>query len=205
MILFFFRDILRDKLNSDSGKELAEIMNAGHLISDELAHAMILENIASPEMKRQFNGALLDGYPRTINQANLLDIALKALQPEPNFKAIDIKLETSVAIAKLLNRKQCATCGESFNTAHIVTGTYDMPAILPDPLTCQMKEKCTPGVWTTRADDTEETISVRLRQHELNIKPILDYYKKTGELRTFNVFKGVKDVDALIELIKETP
>jgi adenylate kinase len=174
-------------------------MNEGLLVSDDLAQGLVVESIqatlANPDMK----GVLLDGYPRTLMQAEMLDNALKSLSVF-SFKVVDVKLETKVAVAKLLGRVQCLTCGESFNTADVVEGSFDMPAILPNKDTCKMKELCNP-VLTTRGDDTEETITTRLQQHDINIAPILAYYERTGALRTFNVYKGVKDVDALIEVI----
>lgn len=182
-----------------SGNEIKSLMNKGMLVPDELAHQILDEHVRRALAKADVSGVLLDGYPRTVKQAHLLDDTLSSMCIN-NFKVVDIKLETSVAVAKLLNRKQCETCGDSFNTAHIVEGTYDMPAILPDPATCRLKERCHP-VLSMRGDDTEETIKTRLHHHDVNVAPILDYYDNKGVLKTFHVHKGVKDVDALIEVM----
>lgn len=195
------RDLLRQRANDGSveGQQIRKIMNEGRLVTDELAQTVVNKEIMDALGHPDIQGVLLDGYPRTIHQVHLLDDTLAQLHVS-RFKVVDIKLERSVAVAKLLNRKQCETCGESFNTADIVTGTYDMPAILPNPETCPLKERCNP-VLTMRGDDTEETIITRLQQHEENIAPILNHYAQKGTLDTFNVYKGVKDVDALIEVM----
>ena len=198
-ITIVFRDILREKTNdgTPTGLELKHIMNSGLLISDSLAHELVIENIEETRLRPDvYKGVLLDGYPRTVEQAHLLNTIVNPL----NFKVVNIKLETSVAVSKLLGRRLCKTCGGSFNTAHIVEGSFDMPAILPNPETCSLRAQCNP-VLTTRDDDTDATITTRLQQHDANSQPILDYYEHKGQLRTFNVFKGVKDVDALIDLI----
>jgi adenylate kinase len=194
-------DILRETVidGSETGKELKAIMNKGLLVPDDMAQTVLEEHVRSALANQNVKGVLLDGYPRTIKQAHLLDETLASVGVN-DFQVVDIKLDTGVTVQKLLNRKQCETCGDSFNTAHIVTGSYDMPAILPDPTKCKLKGNCNP-VLCVRGDDTEETVKVRLQQHDLHVAPILDYYNQKGILKTFHVHKGVKDVDALIDLI----
>lgn len=196
------RDILREKLkdNTPESKALKEIMNSGKLISDEQANNLVVATILEGRQSAKFSGVLLDGYPRTVGQAVEFD---KTFQNElNNFKVVDIKLKNSIAIDKLLGRRLCTTCGDSFNTADIVTDGYDMPAILPDKKTCSKGEKCSPN-FVLRGDDTAETILARIEIHDQNSAPILEYYRQNNKLNTFHVFKGVKDVDALIELIQK--
>jgi adenylate kinase len=176
-------------------------MNLGLLVPSDFAEGLVAQNIRAALANSTLKGVLLDGHPRTLTEAEVLDSTLNSLNVT-SFKVVNIKLETSVAVKRLLSRKQCVTCGESFNTADIVTETFDMPAILPNKDTCKMKELCNP-VLTTRGDDTEETITTRLAQHDHNIAPILAYYERRGVLRTFHVHRGAKDADALIKLILE--
>jgi len=175
-------------------------MNSGKLISDEQANSLVVSTILEGRRSAKFNGVLLDGYPRTVGQAIEFD---KTFHKElSKFKVVDIKLKNSIAIEKLLGRRMCTTCGDSFNTADIVTDGYDMPAILPDMKTCPKGEACAPS-FVLRGDDTAETILARIEIHDQNSAPILDYYRQHNKLNTFHVFKGVKDVDALIELIQK--
>ena len=196
------RDILREKVKdwSSLGEEIKRTMNSGKLISDKFANEIIVQTILDTEEQRLYDGLLLDGYPRTLFQAQYFDLFC-ANQSKRDFSVVNIQLDASVAVAKLLGRRICKTCGDSFNTAHIVKNGYDMPAILPSSQTCKLgPTACNPDL-LKRDDDTAETITTRIAQHDINTAPILEYYQKKGVLKTFNVYKGVKDVDALIKLI----
>lgn len=174
-------------------------MNAGHLIPDQLANDLVIDTISNAFEKGTYKGILLDGYPRTVEQAKFFDESYVVHNKNP-LKVVDIKLDNKVAVAKLLGRRICSACSGSYNTAHIVTDGYDMPAILPNASTCKLGSMCKQDL-VKRDDDTEATIATRLDQHEKNSQPILEYYTKQGVLQTFNVYKGVKDVDALIDVI----
>lgn len=154
------------------------------------------------------------GYPRTLPQAKFLynyccQFSM-AVQPN-NFEkapisaslsAIDIRLEQWIAVEKLLGRRQCATCGGSFNTANIVVGDYFMPSTLPDPVQCEANRglPCRPDL-ITRDDDTESIIQTRFLEHQRNTEPILDYFKSLGILKTFEVKRGVQDLEKLIHVM----
>ena len=175
-------------------------MNSGKLISDELANELVANTIYDGRTKGNYNGILLDGYPRTVGQAQAFD---KTFTLElDNLRVVDIKLKNSIAIDKLLSRRQCTTCNGSFNLADIVTDGYNMPAILPDKKTCSLGASCVPNL-VLRGDDTAATILARIELHDLNSEPILEHYRQKEKLKTFHVFKGVKDVDALIDLIQK--
>ena len=84
------------------------------------------------------------------------------------------------------------TCNEGFNTADIVHGSYDMPAILPDRETCVLgKEKCAPHL-LERTDDTPTTIKHRFEVHTQETEPVISYFRECGMLMTFDVKKGLK-------------
>lgn len=193
---------MRETLNHKSPESdaIRAVMNSGKLISDEVANGLVVEAILGARKLGKYEGVLLDGYPRTLGQAKAFDATFK--NEMSKFKVVDIKLKNEIAIEKLLGRRLCTTCNGSFNMADIITDGYDMPAILPSKETCSMGAKCSPNL-VMRGDDTASTILARIEVHDEHSAPILDYYRQNGKLSTFHVFKGVKDVDALIDLIQE--
>lgn len=193
---------MRETLNQKTPESdaIRAVMNSGKLISDEVANSLVVNAILSARKLGKYDGVLLDGYPRTLGQAQAFDATFK---DELNrFKVVDIKLKNEIAIAKLLGRRLCTTCNGSFNMADIITDGYYMPAILPSKEICSLGAKCSPKL-EMRGDDTASTILARIEVHDQHSAPILDYYRQNGKLSTFHVFKGVKDVDALISLIQE--
>jgi adenylate kinase len=118
---------------------------------------------------------------------------------EKKLIAVHIMLDREVTIQKLLGRRLCKTCAKSFNTAHIVERGFDMPAILPDQKTCQFtrgNQKCEP-IFERRDDDTAQVIEKRLEDFDARNNCILEFYRERNALRSFEVKKGVKDVDSL--------
>ena len=108
-----------------------------------------------------------------------------------------------MAVAKLLGRLVCPLCGRGFNSAHIVEGEYDMPA-LPPPLPGQcsnQKADCPAerGQLSRRSDDTAETIRRRMQVYRESTAPLIDYYSGQGLLTNFRVLKGIKDAPRLVE------
>lgn len=181
------------------GENIKKIMNSGRLISDQEANDLVVTTITE-SASHGYKGILLDGYPRTVSQAQFFDTSY-AHNEKNKFVVVNIKLNNSVAVAKLLGRRLCKTCGGSFNTADIMTNGYDMPAILPDIAICILgSAKCKPDL-VKRDDDTEETILTRIEEHDKNSAPIIEYYENKHLLKSFDVHKGVKDVDALIKVI----
>jgi adenylate kinase len=165
-----------------------------------MANDLVVKTISA--LGKEFDGVLLDGYPRTVQQAKFLDKSYENRTIYP-LKVLNVKLAHNVAVAKLLGRRQCVTCNTSFNMAHIVEDGYDMPAILPSSDSCKFgPTNCNPEL-EKRDDDTEETIRVRMQQHDANAAPILAYYDAQGVLATFNVLKGIKDAPALIDMINK--
>jgi adenylate kinase len=131
--------------------ELQSYMKNGSLVPDEVADKMAFQAIKSLGSANAF---ILDGYPRTMNQAAALEtvassMSLKTNTSKPNtiyyWYAIHIKLEKWVAVEKMLARVTCKNCGGNFNVADILTDGYHMPAILPDRSKCRIGYlKCNP-------------------------------------------------------------
>ncbi|MDY6910998.1 MAG: adenylate kinase [Chloroflexota bacterium] len=172
-------DLFRAAQNS--GTELGNIaksyMEKGALVPDDVTVKMVLERIAAPDCSKGF---LLDGFPRTIAQAEALDKALtnenKAID-----KAVYVNVPESELIKRLSGRWICRDCQAPF---HMV----DAP-----PKEFGKCDHCG-GELYQRADDNEETVRNRLEVYMKQTSPLIDYYKKAGKLLEVN---GKQSVDAV--------
>ena len=143
---------------TEFGNKLSAIMESGHLVPDETVIEILNDRLKESDTK---NGYILDGFPRTVNQAELLDKIA-------NIDAcllLDVKKE--VIVDRLGGRIVCRDCGETYNTK-----TYKES-------TC----KCG-GELYVRDDDKPEAIAVRFETYEKNTKPLIKYYQDKGILKT---------------------
>lgn len=178
-------------LGADIGVAVAE----GRLVPDKLANQLVKEILNEYQQQRK-NVVILDGYPRTINQAEYLTENF----PTMDFSAVHIMLERWVAIQKTLGRQSCVNCGGSFNSSDIRTHGFFMPALVPNPATCPLKERCNP-IFERRSDDTRELAEVRYNEYLLKTSPLLEWYGGRNLLKSFEVKKGIADVDLLLEMM----
>ncbi|KAJ1273415.1 hypothetical protein BS78_06G278600 [Paspalum vaginatum] len=179
-------DLVRDALASPGpfSKELAEIVNHGKLVSDEIIINLLSRRLEEGEEKGEL-GFILDGFPRTIRQAEILegvtDIDL----------VINLKLREEALLAKCLGRRMCSQCGGNFNVASIdIEGENGgprmyMPPLLPPPQ-CETK-------LITRPDDTEEVVKERLRVYHDLTEPVEEFYRARGKLLEFNLPGGIPE------------
>ncbi|XP_047062916.1 probable adenylate kinase 6, chloroplastic [Lolium rigidum] len=179
-------DLVRDALASQDplSKQLAEIVNHGKLVSDEIIINLLSKRLEEGEEKGEL-GFILDGFPRTIRQAEILegvtDIDL----------VINLKLREEALLAKCIGRRKCSQCGGNFNVASIdIEGVNGgprmyMPPLLPPP-ECESK-------LITRADDTEEVVKERLRVYHDLCEPVEDFYRARGKLLEFNLPGGIPE------------
>jgi adenylate kinase len=116
------------------------------------------------------HGFLLDGYPRTLEQAHFLS---KAADIDA---VISITMREDHIVQKLLGRRACSECGQSYNIAHIDEDGIYMPALLPKNSSCTSGGICTELI--SRDDDTEAVIRNRLRVHNELTMPVIDYYER---------------------------
>lgn len=178
-------DILRQSVKSGQvlGLKAKSYMDKGELVPDEVVTGIVVERLKEPDAK---NGFILDGYPRTLKQGMDLDAALKTIG-----SGIDMVLyfETSdkVAIERLSGRRVCKKCGFNYHVKNI------------PPKKDGICDKCG-GELFQRPDDNESTVRNRLKVYEAQTKPLVDYYKKQGILRTVS---GDSDVDALFEVLSK--
>jgi adenylate kinase len=175
-------DILRQNVAeaTNLGKQAKDFMDKGMLVPDELVTHMLSERLKRPDVK---NGCILDGYPRNLNQAKVLDNILKE-----STMAVDVVvyLDTSaqVIIQRLSGRLVCRSCGENFHA-------QNMP-----PKVANICDKCH-GALYQRSDDNSETIKQRLTVYKNEVRELAKYYHQSGKLE-----RVVADEDAGVVLDK---
>lgn len=162
-------DLLRNEVASGSelGQELADIMQSGALVSDDIVTRLLNNRLMKSDCK---NGFILDGYPRNINQAKKLNDLLDDL----NIKieaAIYLDMDEELAMHRALGRITCPNCGRGYNKYEEVLKPKEM-GICDD---CKIE-------LISRSDDNEETFKERFNTYIENTKPLLDYYRESGIL-----------------------
>jgi adenylate kinase len=158
-----FRKALQQE--TDLGKKAKAYMEKGQLVPDEITIQMVLERLAAPDVK---NGAILDGFPRNLQQAKALDKAL-AKQSKAIDKVINIKVSEEEVLRRLGGRWICRNCQAPYNEV-------DSP-----PKVKGVCDRCG-GELYQRADDNPVTIKKRLEVYLKETSPLIDYYKKAGKL-----------------------
>jgi len=172
-------DLFRQALEgrTEVGLLAKSYMDKGELVPDEVAIKMILEKINQPDCA---SGCLLDGFPRTLHQAQVLDKALKE-QGKSIDKAIYIEVPNEELVKRLSGRWLCRVCQTPY---HIISSP---------PKTPGKCDKCG-GELYQRSDDREETVNDRLSVFFAQTVPILDYYKKQNKLIRVNGNLGMQGV-----------
>jgi adenylate kinase len=148
-------------------------MERGELVSDKIVCQMVETRLSQPDCDRGF---ILDGFPRTVEQATWLDSVLtsktyegRAIPPV----VVDFEVSYNQLFKRLTGRRSCPTCGRIYNV-------YFQPPRVPE--TCDIDG----SKLVTRKDDSEEAINVRLKSYEEQTRPLVDYYRKQGRLRVIN-------------------
>ena len=163
-----FRKAIAD--GTELGKEVEGYISNGKLVPDELTIKVIEARLKEPDLA---NGVILDGFPRTTEQAERLD---KFLSQEGKKIDLVVNLETPVEelIERVVNRRKCPNCKADFNMK------------LNPPKTGEICDFCGTPL-ERRADDNEETMRARLDTYEKQTAPIVDFYQKQGNLLTAEV------------------
>lgn len=185
-------DIFREeaKNGTDLGNKIKKVMEKGDLVSDDIVIEALKARIQRDDCRKGF---ILDGFPRTIAQAEALDgvIEIDAV--------INIAVPEDILIEKISARRVCRNCGEIYNVAHIHREGIDMPPMLP-----KVEGKCDKcgGEIYQRADDKPGVIRERLKAYNEQTSPLIDYYKKKGILTDFRPTEGPeKMVPKIVELL----
>ena len=150
-------------------------------------------------------GYLLDGFPRNLSQARDFDARLDGGGQAPLGVVVNIVLKEEYLMQKVLGRRVCTSCGNSYSTAHCLNEAegVDMPPLLPshgDATRCDCGEPL-----SRRSDDQEDLVRNRLRVYHEETAPLVDYYAEQGTLRQFEVKKGLADLPILFALLEDSP
>ena len=177
-------DMLRDAVarGTEMGRAAQQYMESGRLVPDEVVIGVVRDRLAEPDAAEGF---LLDGFPRTVPQAEALDAMLaEAGRAITHVVLIDVPAEELVQ--RIAGRRSCAVCGKIYNV------TYDPPKV--DGV-CDVDG----GELTQRADDNEETVRNRIAVYEQQTAPLVGYYTDKGVLES--AFGGGKAPDEVYEQV----
>ena len=174
-------DIFREniKKGTELGKNAQEYMNKGELVPDDLVIAIATARLLEDDCK---NGFLLDGFPRTVYQAEKLDEFLEAHNSKID-KVVDISVGKEELMIRLTGRRVCKKCGASYHIVNIPPKKEGVCDICGGPL-------------IQRDDDNAETAANRIEVYEEQTRPLVDYYKKAGNLVLIDGTTGLENVFA---------
>ncbi|KPB03601.1 MULTISPECIES: adenylate kinase [unclassified Bacillus (in: firmicutes)] len=175
-----FRAAMKEE--TELGMKAKSFMDQGQLVPDEVTIGIVRERLEKEDCK---DGFLLDGFPRTVPQADALEQMLEELGRKIDF-VINVNVDQSILMERLTGRRICKDCGATY---HLV---FNPPA--KDGV-C---DKCG-GELYQRADDNEETVGNRLEVNVKQSKPLLDFYESKGYLRNINGQQAIDKVFADIE------
>ncbi|MCR4763467.1 MAG: adenylate kinase [Lachnospiraceae bacterium] len=176
-------DIFRANLKEGTplGKKAKEYMDKGALVPDELTVEILLDRVSRDDCA---GGYVLDGFPRTIPQAEVLDEELTKLGDHVDF-AIDVDVPDENIVRRMSGRRACLKCGATYHIEHIPPKKEGICDNCGEPL-------------VLRDDDKPETVQKRLTVYHEQTAPLIDYYTKQGILRTVDGTKDMKEVFSAI-------
>ncbi|MCH5255345.1 MAG: adenylate kinase [Lachnospiraceae bacterium] len=179
-------DIFRENVKNGTalGMEAKKYMDQGALVPDELTVRILLDRVARDDCK---NGYVLDGFPRTIPQAEVLDKALREIGDKIDY-AINVDVPDENIIRRMSGRRACLTCGATFHIEHI------------PPKQEGICDKCGKEL-VQREDDKAETVKNRLEVYHKQTQPLIDFYTGQNVLQTVDGTVDMKDVFAAINEI----
>ncbi len=180
-------DMLRAEraAGTELGRKVQAIMDAGRLVSDDIIVAMIERRIGAPDCAKGF---ILDGFPRTVPQAEALDAMLARRHLKLDY-VIELAVDEAALVDRIDGRFSCAKCGASYherNKRPKVPGVCDV---------CGSKD------FIRRADDNAETVKARLAAYHAQTAPILPYYRAKGVLRQVDGMADIAEVTRQIEAV----
>lgn len=176
-------DIFRANIKNGTelGNKAKTYMDQGLLVPDELVVDLVVDRVQQDDCK---NGYVLDGFPRTIPQAEALDKALTALGDKVDY-AIDVNVPDENIVNRMGGRRACVGCGATYHLVYAPTKTEGICDVCGKEL-------------ILRDDDKPETVQKRLNVYHEQTQPLIDYYKKAGILKTVDGTVDINDVFAAI-------
>lgn len=169
------------KQGTELGKKAKSYMDAGALVPDDLVVDLVVDRIGQDDCK---NGYVLDGFPRTIPQAESLTKALKEKNDDIDF-AIDVEVPDEYIIHRMEGRRACASCGAIYHLVNI------------PPKKEGVCDRCGSAL-TLRDDDKPETVAKRLEVYHDQTQPLIAYYKEEGHLAEVDGTRSMDEVFAAI-------
>ena len=161
------------------GVKAKEYMDAGQLVPDDVTIGIVRERLEKDDVK---NGFILDGFPRTLEQAIALDVALKELGID-SVQVLDVTAEPELLVQRVIGRRICRQCGATYHLTNL------------PPKQDGICDKCG-GELYQRADDVEETVRKRLGVYMAQTRPLVDYYENRGFYKRIN---GNQDVEKVYQ------
>ncbi len=176
-------DIFRANIKNGTelGTEAKKYMDQGLLVPDELTVRILLDRVSNEDCTE---GYVLDGFPRTIPQAEVLDLALEELGDKIDY-AINIDIADEVIVSRMSGRRACLTCGATYHTEYII------------PVKEGICDKCGSEL-ILRDDDKAETVLKRLQVYHTQTQPLIDFYENKKVLKSVD---GTKKLEMVFEEI----
>jgi adenylate kinase len=180
-------DMLRDARTSgtEMGRVVAEVMDKGHLVTDEIVIGLIREKLQSGASTR---GYIFDGFPRTLPQADALGQLMDELGQKIDH-VIEMRVDDAVLVARITGRSTCGNCGEVY---------HDVTRPIPADGKCS---NCGGTTFKRRADDNEESLKTRLLAYYKQTSPLIGYYYAKGQLEGVDGLAEIDIVSAQIDAI----
>jgi adenylate kinase len=178
-------DMLRAAVSSGSalGNQVKDIMAKGQLVSDEIVINLLRERIQQPDCQKGF---ILDGFPRTVAQAEALDVMLDQEKKKLDF-VIELKVDDKQLVDRIAGRFSCAKCG---------AGYHDN---FKQPKTAGVCDECGSAEFSRRDDDKAETVAKRLEAYHAQTAPLLPYYKQKSVLTSVDGMADIEEVTRQID------
>ncbi len=179
-------DLLRQAVanGTDAGKAAKSVMEAGGLVSDDIVLNILRDRLGDPDCSA---GVILDGFPRTIPQAEALSALLKAKGAQVD-AAISLEVEDEAMITRISGRFTCGGCGEGYHE------TFKQPA------TEGQCDQCGSHDFRRRADDNADTVRNRLVAYHAETAPLIAFYEAEGSLQTLD---AMGEIDAITDALRK--
>jgi adenylate kinase len=169
-------------------------LSSGQLVDDHVVSDALLDGL-----KQYQKGYILDGFPRTLKQAQLMDTwpAHSQVQAALKLAVPDVVCET-----KLLGRRICKRCDGNYNVNGVDLDNWYLPPSLPENI-CDGNEDCDPYLdWITREDDQPHIVKERLSLYHQHMDPILEYFERRNRLLKLTPYKGYDDIPEIITTVQ---